>query len=237
MVVRDEAHRYLDSVLAWLVRNVTPYVAVYDDGSSDDTVAMARDYGCIVGVRTGIPAFLEDESMVREAAWRHLETVLKPQPGEWVLAIDADEFLVADTGTEADAILAVLARADSEQADAVMTPRHEVFGFDDEFTPMVRTDGWWASIVDHRLVRWTAGGSFNRQALAGGSLPNYVRRSVVDRRLAILHVGYARAADRRDRHARYLGRDGHGRDHIDSILTPPTLQRWAGRVPIVGVPE
>lgn len=235
MVVRNEARRYLDSVLTWLVRNVTPYVAVFDDGSDDETVAIARDYGCIVGVRrTPTPVFLDDESMVREAAWRHLETVLNPQAGEWVLSIDADEFLVADTIDEADAILDVIGRANNEQADAIMTPRYEVFGFDVDGTPQVRTDGWWSQCIDHRLVRWMGGGSFTRQALAGGSLPSYVRSSVFDKRIGILHLGYATEEDRRAKHARYLGREGHGRDHIDSILTPPKLERWTGKLPILG---
>lgn len=231
MVVRNEAGRHLDAVLAWLVRHVTPHVAVYDDGSDDDTVAIARDYGCVVGVRPiEVPAFLENESAVREAGWRHMERTLAPQPGEWVLSIDADEFLVADSATvESDVLGDMIARADAEQADAVTTPRHEVFGFDTDGTPMVRVDGCWGDIVDHRLVRWIPGGAFRCQTLAGGSLPSYVQRSVFDRRAAIVHVGYATEQDRRDKHARYLGREGHGRDHIDSILAPPTLERWTGK--------
>jgi len=239
MPVRDEAARYLDPVLDWLVNNVTAHVAVYDDRSDDNTVAVARDHGCHVCIRPpDSTPFLEDESKFREEAWRWLEVSLDPQPGEWVLAIDADEFFIADDATvESDKLHDVIARADAEQADAVMFPRHEVFGFDIDGIPMIRTDGWWAHIVNQRLVRWMAGGSFNRQGLAGGSLPEYVRRSVFDRRTAILHFGYATTADRQAKHDRYIGREGHSRDHIDSILAPPKLERWTGKVPILGGSE
>lgn len=236
IVVRNEANRYLDPVLDWLVEHVTEHVAVYDDRSDDNSVKIASDYTKHVTVRPpATAAFLDDESVVREAAWRWLEVALEPETGDWVLALDADEFLLANLGVdESTAIKESISRADSEQADAVMVPRYEVFGFAADGTPMIRTDGWWGQIVNHRLVRWCGGGSFTRQTLAGGSLPGYVRRSVFDNRLSLLHLGYATAADRRTKHERYRGREGHNRAHIDSILTAATLERWQGKVPILG---
>lgn len=239
LVTRNEADRYLDAVLSSLP---TPFIHVYDDQSKDKTAALARAHGAVVTVRPDWqPSFAEHEGGFRQAAWRAFEQALVPQPGDWVLALDADEFLVAEEDV-AEVVWAAMMAADAMWAGAVSLPIPEVFEVRSD-GPQVRTDGYWGSLSAPRLFRYREGGRFKNQPMGCGSTPTYVDLGVAidSGGLALAHYGYATAEDRRAKYDRYMAMANHGHNpaHIHSILSTPRVEPLGYAAPAVwrGVKE
>lgn len=236
MVVRNEIDRYLRTSVAWL-RDITDQVFVFDDRSSDGTYQWLRDQRIPVLQRPiAGSSFAENEALFRGRAWRELEHLVRPTLNDWVLCIDADEFLVAeprtDVGPTRELITDNIQRALHAGHDAITFPVREVFGFAADHTPMVRTDGYWGMISACRLVRCVDTGTFGVQREGGGSIPAGWADPYLADRLAILHLGYARDADRRAKHARYsTAGSGHNPRHVASILQAPTVKPWPSGAP------
>ena len=97
LIVKDE-ERMLGACLE-SVRDAVDEIVVYDTGSSDRTVQVAREAGATVVEGEWQDSF----AIARNAALAHAK-------GEWVLSIDADERLQADP----DALRAQLADPESD---------------------------------------------------------------------------------------------------------------------------
>lgn len=127
LIVKNEAED-LPACLASL-REVVDEVVVYDTGSTDDTVAIARAAGAVV-----IEGYWDDDfARARNAS-------LDACTGEWILAIDADEVATGDPAV----IRALLAGSWSVDVFAVV------------ITNLVGTKGRHHSGMDHhgpRLLR------------------------------------------------------------------------------------
>ena len=78
MIVRDEGE-HLPECLAGIA-DIADEICVVDTGSSDDTVAIAQDYGC----RLGHFAWRNDFAAARNAS-------LELCTGDWIFVLDADE--------------------------------------------------------------------------------------------------------------------------------------------------
>lgn len=242
MVARNEADRYLDAVLTWLDDKVgVNRIHVYDDRSEDATVDVALWHGCAVTVRPeGAASFLEHEGRFRADAWAALEEKLRPHIGDWILAIDADEFLVGD-GCIPEQLEAVIAEANRRGALSVLLPVPEVFAVVEQNgelrVPQVRIDGLWGTIAGTRLFAYQPGGEFNMKAMGCGSEPTYVVSSGISRShngLALMHYGYADPADVPKKYERYSSlAHGHADKHVASIPAPPSLCPWDGLAPSV----
>lgn len=103
LIVKDEAEN-LPSCLA-SVRGFADEIVVYDTGSTDDSVAIARRHGATV-----IEGYWDDDfARARNTALDHCH-------GTWVLHIDADEELRGNPGALRDA----LAHADVERIEVAI---------------------------------------------------------------------------------------------------------------------
>lgn len=229
MVTRNEAGRYLQAALRALRPHVDA-VHVHDDGSEDDSAALAAAEGAAVTRRPPLsPSFAESEGRFRQHAWDAFADELGPCPGDWVLCLDADEVLVAPDGLW-PAVDAPLGH-ETPRHTAVQVPIPEVFGFDYGW-PLVRVDGFWGGLAAPRLFAYQPRGTFRAQKLACGSVPTYVPEGAVWAHgflgVQLLHMGYADPGDRAAKHVRYSGQPGHATAHVNSILTTPTLKHWEG---------
>lgn len=124
----------------------------------------------------------------------------------WVVCVDADEFFTED--------LKPLAAGMSKSFKV-----REVFDVRDGH-PMVRIDGYWDRITAPRMARWTPEAEFPDLHLGCGSLPEAIAGGnfeLVDHP-QILHFGYAREQDRREKYIRYSTHRGHNVKHVRSIL-------------------
>lgn len=234
MVIRNEMGRYLADSVPWLAELTDGRMLVYDDQSTDGSAAfVAQDCRLPLVVRPEwSPSFEEDESLLRQAAWWALERSLSPTADDWVLVIDADEFVV-DTDPAGD-VMSVRDRlaAATIAASAVTFRVAEVFGVDDNEWPMLRTDGYWNQILAARLTKWRRDGFFHPRKEGGGSIPSsWPKASFTTKGLAILHYGYTTPEDRKAKYERYRYGKGHNRVHIDSIQRTPSLTRWVGMNP------
>jgi glycosyltransferase involved in cell wall biosynthesis len=231
MATKNEADRYLDHALCAVTPAVDD-VFVYDDQSSDHTVDVARGHGAHVWVRPDhVPPFLVHEGAFRQGAWDAFCATVGPELGDWILAVDADELLVAN-GDAGSRLVAAAEQAFRRNKLARLIRIPEIFDVHDGI-PQARTDGWWGKIQGSRFFAYQPNGRFTDRAMGSGSEPSYIQSHVgleVDD-LWLLHFGYARFEDRTAKHDRYAGRSGHADAHVASILTEPFLQAWDGPLP------
>lgn len=233
LVARDEAGRYLSSVLAALP---TEHVHLYDDRSTDATVAVAEAAGAKVKVRPQrVPTFMENEGAFRQAAWNSMVDTLQPEPGDWVLALDCDEIVVAKDGDVPGSMKEAILAAQEGGSVGVKLPIPEVWKLDDR-GPWQRVDGYWAGLRAPRLFAYRAAGVFHQARLGCGSVPLYVVEGHLSSHtygLAIAHLGYVDPSDRALKYRRYAGRPGHSPKHISSILSGARLERAGFTLPPV----
>lgn len=225
MVIKNELDRYLRESLAALCETCDA-VMVYDDGSDDGTTEYLWELTGRHGLwhdrrAEGRPSFAEDESQFRQDGWRLMGRSLNADETDWVLSLDADELLV---GGDVRGLLEAF--AEQHPDDIASFPVREIFDVRDGRCFM-RTDGYWGSIRANRFVRYQAAATFDPRLEGGGSLPSLPKtRTCPADGLEILHFGYARAADREAKYARYAAGRGHNRSHVQSILRRPTLVEW-----------
>lgn len=225
MPVKNEANRYLKDVLAHLIGVVgLENIFVYDDQSTDGTFEIISDFGiCVARRGDDVSSFIQHEGRFRQWGWECFEEAMRPEPGDWVLAIDADEMFY---GFER---LPVLTR---QEHVAVLGVTFYHMWNETHF----RVDKAWRPNRSSRLFRYYQGGTFADRQLACGSEPSYVLEMIRSGRvhwdtgLAMKHLGYMRDRDKREKHARYMAIDSgnfHSRCHIESIMDEsPTLAPW-----------
>lgn len=222
LVAYNEGERYLDAVLAQLP---TASIHLYDDRSDDNTVGIAKSHGAVVTVRPrGTCSFLEHEGLFRQSAWQAFESALHPTAGDWVLAIDCDEFLVAPGGV-ASTLYQSIEDADAMMARSVNLAIPEVWELRAD-GPHKRVDGFWGGLSARRLFRYQTAGRFDHRSMGCGSTPTYVAFGhPIETELALAHYGYAELADRRVKYQRYMDLPVHGHNpaHVHSILTTPVV--------------
>lgn len=229
--VRNEADRYLRQCLAWHGRFLDD-IFVYDDRSNDDSARIAAHYATLVVRDAGDPAFMDHEGQFRQAAWEAFEIRMQPSTDDWVLAFDADEFLCWPRSAEPGSLLRSTAQELGDVGQLGCRVKvNEVFDVEHDGTPMIRIDGYWGDIHGVRFFRFNAGGRYANRKLGCGSAPSYAESSESAEFVEFLHYGYATSDDRVDKHNRYFGVPGHSAQHIESIITAPTLTPWTGLVP------
>lgn len=237
IAVKDEADRYLADCLKHNISNFDDVFA-WDDRSEDSTARICRLHGCTTVVRPeGVPSFLEHEGQFRFAGWKAFEEKMSPSEGDWILSFDADEFLVLDKpGPVRLALEKAITRAQQRGQNGVILPFPEVFDVVNG-VPQVRMDGLWGQVRGPRLFVYRGGAEWSDKPMGCGSEPTYVVKGPLSKDncgLTMLHYGYADKADQVAKHARYTSLFDHGHNdrHVQSIISPPTLQRWTGQVPV-----
>lgn len=231
MVVHNEYDRYLTKTLPALAELCDGRVVVVDDFSTDETWDWINDSPEAEGWQAfrrpdDVPSFLEHEGKFREWAWIHAAKAAGAEAGDWIISLDADEFVVASSPSDTYRLIREAMNTTDGQSFEFKVL--EVFDDSGE-VPMVRTDGFWGSISSHRLARWHPDSSeFLMMKMGCGSIPHFAKGdSRLAIGLAILHFGYARPEDRLAKYARYRRGGGHNRSHVESILREPKLQTWA----------
>jgi glycosyltransferase involved in cell wall biosynthesis len=222
---RNEADRYLTECLDWNGQQSDELV-VFDDRSTDNTLEVALACGATPILRTEEEAsFVDNEGLFRMAAWRAMERTVRPEIGDWIVCLDADEFLVGDLSD----------LLEGRHEPALKLHVHECFGAAPDGTPLIRKDGFWGDIWGARIGRYQHGFRYAPVPLGGGSLPEELNAKAVPAvGASILHYGYFRDPDRRRKYSAYMGYPGrHSVRHVESIMATPSLERWTGEIPLV----
>lgn len=219
VVAKNEEHRYLEDSLRWN-RSRFDTLTVVDDGSTDNTVEIALTVATRVIAGLNV-TFIDHEGVFRKEAWTRWIEAVSPSTGDWLVSVDADEFVVGD-------LPGALAGIGGTSASFLI---REVWSVN---PTMIRTDGWWGNGRNARCIRAEAavkGGDFMNRSMGSGSIPRVPGTSPVLVGSEILHFGYTTEADRREKHRRYSSRKGHSKNHVASILQTPTLEEWTGEHP------
>lgn len=223
-VGKNEESRYLKKMITSVGRFVDGHF-FYDDQSVDRTPLIALNHGCVVAIRPSSElSFLEHEGLFRQAAWRAFEDAMEPRGGDWVLTIDCDELFVSMTGGGRWEFEVFLRSVPSYSG--VILDIDEVFGYDENGQPLVRTDGLWGTIRGPRLFPYRERGTYDTMKLMGApGQPTYVAQGPLTetRDYRIVHYGYAEQEDQEQKFRRYTERLGHAVDHVNSIVSPEKI--------------
>lgn len=232
VIAHNEADRYLQASLAWN-RHVFDELVVFDDRSTDNTAKIAGAYAdklLILGAKA--PKFATHEGRFRSHCYKKLIEMTEPTEEDWILSLDADEFIVGSLHQDArDALEHLIWAATEQKIDAVKIRVPEVWSLD---MPLrIRRDGYWDANFNPRLWRFKEDWEWKNSKLGCGSGPKYVWDGGLEKlQLAsILHFGYAEPEDREFRYKRYAGDKNHNKKHIESILSTPDLVEFRGEVP------
>lgn len=216
MLVRNEAGRFLEKVLAQMTA-VCSRVYVLDDGSEDDTVAICRRYGAVVEINE-IPLWEKNEQQARQKLWEMAAAGARPD--DWILCLDADE-----TIDRIDGLREFLENVSQNY------PARDGLAFKlyDMWSPThYRDDRLWSAhnrawvmavkFDPRRPYRW------NQRALHCGRFPVNAVTGYVMSPLRIQHWGWSDPEFRRFKYERYLRVDPQGiygsMEQYQSIMDP-----------------
>jgi hypothetical protein len=214
LIIKNEFDRYLKPCIEHLL-TYCDEVRVLDDGSTDGGFEWLGGLRRPVFVKKNPgPSFYEHEGRARQAL---LEFTMQAEP-DWVLSIDADEFVGArDLRTKID-----------PRWDVYTLWMNEVWRARDESFD-IRVDNLWIPRQCPSLWKapQTLGGAWMIQdkQLACGREPLAAAHSTRRRQSDVnfFHFGWACEADRQSRFDRYMVHDKgqfHNNAHLQSIMWP-----------------
>lgn len=213
LLVKNEADRYLHQVLKRCAE-FSDDILVLDDGSTDDTIGVAKSFGCIVKQRPKAGAW-GNEAPARAELW---ERGVKCAKDGWLLICDADQILHGDPRP--------LTR--TWEANAWAWPLLDLWDNETRF----RTDGYWQGYKQARvwMVKPSAvprdwGPVWGDRGLHCGHIPpNFPLAALIaPDSLYWLHYGWLREEDRIAKYHRYKNHStqltSQELAHVESILT------------------
>ena len=233
LVTKNESSRYLKQFIEH--HSFFDGFFLYDDRSDDDTVDIAKAAGWQTVVREeSNPSFMQHEGQFRFNSWKLFEQTMKPTTDDWVLSIDADEFLITDSDTDVEtALKETIANAESINQNLVIMFRREVWKMDSTGC-YLRVDGFWKNDRLFRLFKYKPNGTWSKKPMGCGSAPTYVgQNGLQTSNLTVLHFGYTNDEDKKARYDRYTSLPDHGHNdkHIKSIISGQKLKEYSGPVP------
>lgn len=223
LITRNEHARYLKPCVEHL-RAFCNQIRVLDDASTDGGFDWLAYQPKVEVLQLPAPRFFEHEGRARQAL---IQWTLEEQP-DWVLSLDADEFV-------SDGAVLRRAIANRPSNDALSLEICEVWNADADHL-WIRQDGGWRSHPLTCLWYYRQGGSYQMldKQLACRRVPRQVleirnvRRSGVD----LLHFGWTDPETRQQRYDRYMQIDAgkfHARTHLQSIMWPENKMRLERR--------
>lgn len=214
MPVRNEGGRYLNRVLAHLVRWVDS-VVILDDCSEDDTVAVARQFAKAIIYKNDEPLFASNEALMRLKLW---ELTVAEQP-DWIVAVDADEIF----------------------EDRIINEIHLLLNQHDFHSLAFRVFDFWADPFSYRIdggwnpwqksltfmVRYSPGLDFKwlpREVHCGRFPQAYENRIAYYSDIRVKHYGWLNPEDHNRKYLYYCDKDlkvfGEVRQFTQSIQAP-----------------
>ena len=221
MLCKNEADRYLPKVLNQLT-SICDKVIVLDDGSTDYTMDLCLEYGCLVFHKSD-STWETNELELRKLLWELGTECLCD--GDWVICLDADE-----TFHDIDKLADRMETAEEYECDGLSFNLYDMW--DDKY---YRDDNHWTAHAREWLicVRYNPDKTYewNETPLHCGRFPMNASDRVGISRLGIQHWGWAKESDRIQKYERYKRCDPEGKwgsnSQYESIIEPhPRLVRF-----------
>lgn len=222
MIVKNEAHRYLERVLRSVAGHIDAAVII-DDASTDNTVALCKELlqGIPVHIVTNDATMFANEVNLRKLQW---EETVRTNP-DWILNLDADECIEDSFWSAAQDVL-----SDPDAARCCFR-LHDMWN-----ETQYRTDAFWRAHETSRtfMVRYRHAFAYEWKETPQhcGRFPSNCNKfQKAEAAYRVQHFGWSTAQDRLEKHARYLRLDPHAlygiKAQYDSILDDaPTLADW-----------
>lgn len=224
MVVRNEADRYLLSVLNHLAKYVDG-MAILDDASTDHTPEICQTQKkTLLYRRLTDSLFATDESALRAILWK-MTVELEPT---WILALDADEL------PETRIVRELPSLTSQKRFDLVTFPVYHFWGDLLHY----RVDHYWNPYLSRTacLYRYQKDLSYHwpSRKLHCGRFPSEAASAPrLSSPIRLFHLGYANQKEHHRKYHSYLSLDPEQSLcpplHYRSILDPnPRLREWNG---------
>lgn len=222
MVVRNEADRYLRSVLQHAASYVDEFV-ILDDASEDDTTKVCQEAvnGKPLTLFKNTTSMFRDEYRLRQRQW---ELTLRAEP-DWILFLDADEMF---EDRIRDAIRPMI---DQTTLDVICFRLYDMWDMEH-----YREDEYWRAHLIYRpfLIRYRPDFPYRWKETAQhcGRMPvNVLELPSATSQIRLKHYGWAKPSDREAKYRRYMELDPNGLHGVmgqyQSILDQhPRLLRW-----------
>lgn len=226
MIVKNEEHRYLKSVLqqacTW-----ADHIIVLDDGSTDSTVSICQSFAPKVQVFSttfGRSMFSENEAVLRESLWELVRKEAKQ--GDWIVSLDADEEFSSNFGSWAKGFVASGSPYD-----------YITFKLLDMWSPThYRVDGMWSPLIT-RMFRYQDKPFGMTGTIHCGCVPAFAwrsRKELVKADIKLKHLGWIDDQDKDRKYKFYMERAvGFNLLHAKSVVTPATLHAYTEELPPV----
>lgn len=222
MIMRNEADRYLETVLS-KAQEYSDKIVILDDNSTDNSADIAESHGATVYTHREEPLFWEAEHSLREYLWKQI-LPQEAEPGDWILALDCDE-IVTDQFLECKDLM-----LRQRGVGTYTFQLFEAWGSPDK----IRIDRYWNPSGKHTpmLTRFepSVNYQFPSSGLHCGRIPLNHLRPVVPSGCSMLHLGWANKDEHKAKYERYMSHDKNPnpvmREHYASILEEPTLVDW-----------
>jgi glycosyltransferase involved in cell wall biosynthesis len=224
MIVRNEEGRYLKRCLQSLTEQVDEII-VLDDASIDLTPEICRSFPNVTLYGREHSVFLQDESSLRRELW---ERTVASHP-EWILAIDADEFLERRAVQELPYLLK------QKYYSALSFRLFDCWDSEDYY----RTDGLWNPWLrgfSIYIVKYQPHLSSDWPPLkfhCGRFPQSYRKLTRLESDLRIKHLGWAKEEERQVKYKRAIDQDPTfiymNKQHYESIILSPEkiiLRKW-----------
>jgi hypothetical protein len=222
MIMRNEADRYLDEVLT-KARRYSDKIVILDDNSDDNSIEVAEKHKATVYTHEEESLFWTQEHTLREYLWKQI-LPREAEPGDWILALDADEILGEQFQCSKDIIL---------RQENVNTYSFQIWEAWGDRTK-IRIDGSWNPLGKHTPMMTRYQPSLNYQfpriGLHCGRLPMNVQSPMIPSGCSVLHLGWANPEEHAEKIERYTKADKNPhpvmKQHYESMLQPPELIEW-----------
>jgi len=218
MIVRNEENRYLDPVIPKIL-DVVDKLIIIDDASTDNTVAICRGFKKTVVRESKERRWLTDESSLRGELWEYV----REQKPDWVLSLDADEVLDANSFNW-DKVF-------KSERDWLAVHFYEMWN-DRQY----RTDGFWSTTITpiFRFQDCPFGWKhkfhcprFPQSMSKNGGFLEGIR---------VQHLAYLKDEDKKNKSEFYCRRNlGGSLKHAKTILDEPELRDYDAELPSVVV--
>lgn len=223
LIVKNEAHRYLKTVLTHITEYVDG-VVILDDASTDETPEICRSFSKVLHFQQSPESlFWKDEAALRSLLW---EIAVNFEP-VWILALDADEIFESSIKNQLPSLI---------RQDRYVLICFPVYHFWGNLTHY-RGDGYWNPHFSKAacLYRYQKNINYHwpERKLHCGRFPMeaYTQPATLST-VRLLHLGYVRKDEHLHKYNRYLTADPEGKfcplSHYQSIIEGPLLKQWTG---------
>jgi glycosyltransferase involved in cell wall biosynthesis len=204
MLVKNEAGRWLRQVCS-ILQEVSDCFIVLDDGSSDGTVNICKEYTELKNIYVNKESLWETNEVQRRKELFNLCMEQSSNEKDWIMIIDADEIIC----NHKELRYVMLNNVPDIRTDVFTFKLYDMWNND-----YYRDDNWWVAHNNNWHMAFRARKNnyiWNEQTLHCGRFPKNIGTSAYISNFKIKHMGWSTPEDRKRKYKRYMRIDQNGK--------------------------